>query len=164
MSCTTPAQCQFKTQHILFVSGTVKFVFERSVQSKYCDETSALTCTSISQCFSFEEKNKIDEEFGITSTNVTSIPPQYDPCTWRWELTGLSLSKWETINIKNRHHFTISLFASSISHIYLCYMHKLWILCNVIGFILAIYQQLISCQQREAKQWQVDLRNGKFLS
>ncbi|CAB4020130.1 cyclin-dependent kinase 1-like, partial [Paramuricea clavata] len=44
----------------------------------------------IGQCFSSEDKKKVSDEFG-TTTDATSLPPQYDPCTWGWELTGLGI-------------------------------------------------------------------------
>jgi hypothetical protein len=78
----------------MFVPGTVRFVFERPTQSQYSTKTSYLSCTSISQCFYSEDKKKVSDEFG-TTTDETSLPPQYDPCTWGWELTGLGISKLE---------------------------------------------------------------------
>ena len=71
--------------------GSVRFIFERTVQSKYSDVTSTMTCSSRSQCFSMEEKDAIDREYGT----VPNHPPmQYDPILWGWELTGLSVGMY----------------------------------------------------------------------
>ena len=71
-----------------FALGSVKFVFERSVKSKYSLETSTKVCNSISQCYASEGQKKIEEECGTVSD---AVPPQYDPLSWGWELTGFSL-------------------------------------------------------------------------
>ena len=68
------------------VSGSIEIVYERPSESRYSSTTSTLTCSTRSQCFENEQKIAIEEEYGFV---FCELPPQYDPTTWGWDVTGL---------------------------------------------------------------------------
>lgn len=76
--------------YLFNILESVKMLFERSVHSVYSNEKSTLACYSRSQCFSNEQRDQMENEFG---TDSVFPHPLYDPIQWEWELTGFSVGR-----------------------------------------------------------------------